>query len=226
MSIRSIDKHSLAQIKNFEGLRLTAYRDVGGVLTIGYGHTAGVTEGETITSTQAENLLLNDLVEYEKCVDDEVKVPLTDNQFGALVSFCYNVGVPSFKRSTLLKRLNAGKFQDVPQEMMRWVYIKRRKNMGLYHRRLHECSMWLGNYCRNCDIEVLGTPKPETHFSTFLGKLQLGTALTSIAYAASTAADSISVYANSFATVQKLFISLIVISTIASFLLSVFKNKK
>ena len=99
------------KLKQWEGLRLTAYKDSGGVLTIGYGHTGpDVKAGMTITEAQAEMLLMRDLSRFEQSVERSVKVPLTDNQFGALVSFAYNVGTEAFERSTLLKKLNEGDY--------------------------------------------------------------------------------------------------------------------
>ncbi len=94
--------------KQWEGLRLNAYKDAIGVWTIGYGHTnsAGkpfIYEGMTITEKQAEELLCQDLRQFENVVERAVTVSLTDEQFAALVSFCYNVGTGAFCNSTLLK---------------------------------------------------------------------------------------------------------------------------
>ena len=109
----NINKEGLDLIKSFEGCRLVAYDDlqpsktitsvsqVKGTLTIGYGHTAGVTVGQVITQTQAENMLKSDMKKYEKYVTDNVKLELNENQFSALVSFCYNCGVGNLK--TLVK---------------------------------------------------------------------------------------------------------------------------
>ena len=109
----NINKEGLDLIKSFEGCRLVAYDDlqpnktntsmsqVKGTLTIGYGHTAGVTVGQVISQAQAENMLKSDLKKYEKYVTDNVKIPLNENQFSALVSFCYNCGVGNLR--TLVK---------------------------------------------------------------------------------------------------------------------------
>lgn len=96
-----INKEGLDLIKSFEGLRLTAYKCPAGVWTVGYGHTAGVYEGMVINQDQAENMLKSDLKKYEKYVTDNVKLELTENQFSALVSFCYNCGVGNLR--TLVK---------------------------------------------------------------------------------------------------------------------------
>src|SRR5690348_16684215 len=103
-----LNQKSIDLIKGFEGLVLTAYKDAVGVLTIGYGHTsmAGapkVTPGMKITKQEAEDILRNDLKKYEGYVQELVKVNLSENQYGALVSFVYNVGKGNLASSTLLK---------------------------------------------------------------------------------------------------------------------------
>lgn len=109
----NINKEGLELIKSFEGCKLVAYDDLQpnktitslsqlkGTLTIGYGHTAGVTVGQVITKEQAENMLKSDLKKYEKYVTDNVKLELNENQFSALVSFTYNCGVGNLR--TLVK---------------------------------------------------------------------------------------------------------------------------
>src|SRR5690349_140019 len=118
---RSINNAGLELIKSFEGLRLQAYRDTGGVLTIGYGHTAGVKGGDRITEAQATKFLLADLAEAEDAVSKFITVPLNDNQFAALVSFTFNVGREALRRSTLRKKLNAGDYAAVPGQLVLWV---------------------------------------------------------------------------------------------------------
>lgn len=117
-----INNEGLQLIKSFEGLRLMAYDDlqphetitsmsqVKGTLTIGYGHTAGVKVGQVITTEQAENMLKSDLKKYEKYVTDTVKIPLNENQFSALVSFCYNCGVGNLR--TLVRNRTAEKIAN------------------------------------------------------------------------------------------------------------------
>ena len=96
-------------IKKFEGLRLTAYQDMVGVWAIGYGHTGpDVKPGLTITQQQADQLLINDLVRFNNGVNALVTVKLNQNQFDALVSFSYNLGLGSLQNSTLLRLLNQG----------------------------------------------------------------------------------------------------------------------
>ena len=116
-------QRGLDLIKEFEGLYLQAYRCPAGVLTIGYGHTsvAGepkVVAGMKITKQEAEDILRRDLAAVEADVGRLVKVPLTQNQFDALVSFQFNTG--GLGRSSALKRLNAGNYADVPAALLLW----------------------------------------------------------------------------------------------------------
>lgn len=140
---RRINHDTLEKLKQWEGLRLEAYRDIGGVWTIGYGHTGpDVHEGLVITAKRAELLLLADLERFERAVDQGVTVPLTDNQFGALVSFAFNVGVSAFLGSTLRKRLNAGDYEAVPGQLVRWNKVGKKVSKGLTARRAAEAGLW------------------------------------------------------------------------------------
>lgn len=149
---RKIDSTGLAHIKQWEGLRTTAYKDVAGIWTIGYGHTAAAgkpapKQGLKVTEKQAEEILAQDLNQYEKAVDAGVNVTLSDNQFSALVSFTYNVGIGAFRKSTLLKKLNKGDYDAVPTEMMKWVNAGGKRVQGLVNRRAAEAGLWVkGNY--------------------------------------------------------------------------------
>ena len=120
INMTKINKRGLNLIKEFEGLQTNAYRDAADVLTIGYGHTKGVKEGDSITEQFAEIMLDKELREYEGYVDQMVNVPLDENQHAALVSFVYNLGPTNFANSTLLKRLNEGRYEDVPEQIKRW----------------------------------------------------------------------------------------------------------
>lgn len=140
-------KAGLGLIKSFEGLFLTAYRCPAGVLTIGYGHTSAeaptVYPGMKITEQQADEILINDLtLVYEPAVRKLVKVPLTQNQFDVLVSFAFNCGVEALKKSTLLRKLNAGDYAAVPAELMRWTKANGKELKGLVRRRRAEAAMW------------------------------------------------------------------------------------
>jgi len=113
-------------IKSFEGLRLAAYRDVAGVWTIGYGSThyhdgRTVKPGDKLSSeVQASAIFVNTLGQYEAAVNNYVKVPLTQDQFDALVSFTYNEGTYALKESTLLKKLNARDYDSAANQLLIW----------------------------------------------------------------------------------------------------------
>ena len=155
---RQISPHGLAKLKQWEGLKTKAYKDAGGVWTIGYGHTATAGEpkpraGMVITAAEAESILLKDLTQYEAAVENNVKVKLNGNQFAALVSFAFNVGIGAFKNSALLKKLNKGNFDAVPSELMKWVHTGKTKNQGLVNRRRAEGYLWMeGAFVTSKDI--------------------------------------------------------------------------
>ena len=162
---RQISPHGLAKLKQWEGLKTKAYKDSGGVWTIGYGHTATAGEpkpraGMVITAAEAESILLKDLTQYEAAVESLVKVELNDNQFAALVSFAFNVGIGAFKNSTLLKKLNQGNFNAVPTELMKWTKAGGKKIQGLVNRRRAEGYLWMeGAFVTSKD--VVPEPKKE-----------------------------------------------------------------
>lgn len=118
-----ISPKGLALIKGFEGLELTAYICPAGVLTVGYGSTGPhVHEGMAITEAEAEALLLKDLVRFEKAVNRQVWVPMTQGAYDALVSFAFNCGEGALAESTLLRRLNTGEDPNTvaKTELPRW----------------------------------------------------------------------------------------------------------
>lgn len=141
----SLSQAGLDMIKGFEGLRLTAYQDSAGVWTIGYGHTGpDVRPGMTITQARAEQLLRQDVARFEQAVRDAVRVPLTQNQFDALVSFSFNVGAGAFRGSTLLSKLNAGDYAGAQAEFGRWVHAGGQRLEGLVRRRTAEAELFGG----------------------------------------------------------------------------------
>lgn len=139
-----------ALIERWEGKFLKAYHgaaDRPGLLTIGYGHTdaAGppkVTAGMTITEQEADQILANDLAKVERNVSNMVKVPLNQNQFDVLVSFVFNLGEGNLKSSSLLKKLNAGKYDEVPAEIVKWNKANGKFVQGLANRRADEVKLW------------------------------------------------------------------------------------
>lgn len=135
----------IALIKEFEGLRLKAYKCPGGVWTIGYGHTAGVRPGMVISERQAEDFLKDDLIAFEEYLNG-LGLTLNQNQFDALVSLIYNIGIGNFQKSTLLRkaRLNPND-NSIMDEFLKWVYSKGRVLPGLQRRRLREMKLYFLN---------------------------------------------------------------------------------
>ena len=129
-------------IKTFEGCRTTAYRCSAGVWTIGYGHTTDVKEGMTITQHQCDVMLEVDIEQYENYVNNYVVVSLTQNQFDALVSWVYNLGPTNFRKSTMLKVLNDGNYDEVPYQMKRWNKAGGKVLKGLVIRREAEAELF------------------------------------------------------------------------------------
>jgi len=150
----SVNQATLNLIETFEGLRLEAYQDSVGIWTIGYGHASFVQEGDTCTKEQAEEYLKVDLQHAEEAVQGAMTVDLTDNQYGALVSFCYNVGpgVPGRKdglvhlasggQSHLLIYCNQNEFVVAAEEFPKWARAGGQIIQGLMNRRLAEQALF------------------------------------------------------------------------------------
>lgn len=134
----------LELIKTFEGLELNAYKCAAGVWTIGYGHTKSVQEGMVISEDTANDMLMEELVEYENYVNTLVTVPLSQNQFDALVSWVYNLGSSNFQASTMLKVINANDMVNVPAQIMRWNKAGGKVLEGLTRRRQAEADLFSG----------------------------------------------------------------------------------
>ena len=139
-----ISERGLALIKEFEGLYLKAYRCPAGVPTIGYGHTAGVAMGQTITEQQADEYLRRDVRQFERAVERLVKVPLTQGKFDALVSFAFNLGAGALQSSTLLRLLNSGDYAGAAAQFGRWTKAGGRVLPGLVRRREAERRLFEG----------------------------------------------------------------------------------
>ena len=144
-----ISAEGLALIKKFEGCELEAYQDAVGVWTIGYGHIKGVKEGMTITKQQAEEMLLEELVEYENYVLEAVNHQLDQCMFDALVSWTYNLGPSNLNASTMLKVLNAGDYDGVPEQIKRWNKAGGKVLQGLVRRREAEALLFEGKDWEN-----------------------------------------------------------------------------
>ena len=130
-------------IKESEGLRLEAYLPTpNDVYTIGYGHTKTAEKGMVITLAGAEALLLHDLAWVETAIDTYVQVPLNQNQYDALASFIYNIGGTAFRKSTLLKLLNASDYDGAANQFPRWNKQKGKVLNGLTTRRQKEKTLF------------------------------------------------------------------------------------
>ncbi|PHV09711.1 lysozyme [Chitinimonas sp. BJB300] len=139
-----INAQGINLIKQFEGLRLSAYQDSVGIWTIGYGHTGDeVHAGMVITAAQAAQLLLQDLSHFETGVSELVSVPLNSNQFSALVSFSYNVGLEDLGASTLLRLLNEQNYVGAAQQFPCWDHAGNQVLPGLLRRRMAEQALFL-----------------------------------------------------------------------------------
>ena len=133
-------------VKRFEGLRLEAYRCPAGVLTIGYGHTgADVRTGMVITPGEADRLLDKDLARFETGVEAMLLgAPTTSDEFSAMVSLAFNIGLGNFATSTLLKRHKAGNKVGAANSFLSWIYAKKVKLAGLMRRREAEKELYEG----------------------------------------------------------------------------------
>lgn len=157
--------NGINKLAEFEDNILTVYPDEGGKPTIGIGHLLTKSElasgkiiingvpikySDGITNEQSEDLLIQDLNDYETCVNNYVDVKLTQPQYDALVIFCYNVGEGAFEGSTLLKLLNEEHYEEVPTQMRRWNKVTKDGvlvvSQGLINRREKEILIWESQY--------------------------------------------------------------------------------
>ena len=141
---RHISQTGIDLIKQYEGCKLKAYQDSAKIWTIGFGTTKGITRGMVITPEEAEDLFRGDLIFSEDCIKRLVKVELTQNEFDALVSWTYNLGCGSLRRSTMLKHINRQEHKMlVTLEMKKWNKAKGRVLKGLTRRREAEAKLFL-----------------------------------------------------------------------------------
>jgi lysozyme len=129
-------------IKKYEGCRLKAYKCPAGVWTIGFGHTGNVIEGQVITQAQADALFDKDVQKFVDGVNKLVKVEINQNQFDALVSFAYNLGIGALKKSTLLQYVNKKQFDKAANEFDRWNKADGKVLKGLVNRRNSEEALF------------------------------------------------------------------------------------
>lgn len=148
-----------ALLTQWEDKRALSYRDSGGKLTIGVGHLLTKSERASgkiliagryvkysggLSDTLIDKLLSADLRARETVIGDSVEVELNQDQYDALVSFVFNVGRSAFKTSKLLRLLNAGDYESVPDQLRRWKYDDGKVNQGLVNRRENEVKLWEG----------------------------------------------------------------------------------
>lgn len=166
--MRPVAPAGIQLLKHFEGFRARAYRDAVGVWTIGYGHTAAAgaprpKDGDQITEAEAQAILTRDLADFARDVEDLTPhVFLNDNQFAAMVSFAYNVGIGNFQRSSVLDAIQRNDFDAVPRRLALWVKAGGRTLPGLVKRRAAEALLFQRDY-RNMRLFEQGIPLPTEH---------------------------------------------------------------
>ena len=133
-----ISKNGLDLIKQFESLQLKAYKCSANVWTIGYGHTKNVKEGDRISQDQANCFLMQDLYSVERAIVRLVKVKINQNQFDALCSLIFNIGISAFNKSTLLAKLNKDDYVGAAEQFRRWNKVNNVVMAGLVRRRQAE----------------------------------------------------------------------------------------
>lgn len=148
-----LSKEGELLIKKFESFSSTAYKDIAGIWTIGWGHTYGVGERTPRCSdAQAKEWFDDDIKKCESAILEKVKIILTQSELDALCSFIFNVGVSRFSTSTLLRKLNSGDIQGAGRELDRWVFVKdpltqlSLVSKGLAERRLLEKHLFLRDF--------------------------------------------------------------------------------
>lgn len=147
MKKMTASKACISLIKEFEGCRLTAYKPVPTekYYTIGYGHYgADVTKGMTITEKQAEELFAKDVKPIESILN-EMRINFRQEQFDALVSWIYNLGISKFANSTMICRIGDDcSDMEITDQMVKWVNAGGKPLLGLKRRRVAEANMWHG----------------------------------------------------------------------------------
>lgn len=138
-----INAAGIRLVKDFEGCRTEAYQDIVGVWTIGYGHTEGVKEGDTITLNKAHSLLVEELESYAEDVRAYCTNQPNDNELAAMTSLAYNVGITGFRKSTVLKCHNKGDKDAAARAFAMWNKAGGKVVKGLSRRRAAEAALYL-----------------------------------------------------------------------------------
>lgn len=154
-----ISSRGLGLLTQWEGFKTYIYKDTAGYNTIGVGHLLTKQEeslgyivlpdrkiflNKELSKKDVIDLLQNDLPKYESTVSAVITVPLNQDQFDALVSFCFNIGITAFKNSTLVKVLNSKKYDLVKTELKKWTKSGGKVTQGLINRRANEIKLWEG----------------------------------------------------------------------------------
>lgn len=144
MKKMTTSKLGLQLIKDFEGLRLDAYKCPAGVWTIGYGHTKGVKQGMVIDQSKADDYLVEDIAPIERELNG-LGVNFRQEQFDALVSWIFNLGTGNFYNSTMKRYILADcTDEQITDQMIKWVNAAGKPLVGLKRRRIAEANMFLG----------------------------------------------------------------------------------
>lgn len=151
--MKYINQAGLDLITRYEELRLHRYHDVGGVPTIGWGHTGGELP-EEITEEQAYQYLRDDLSDACQAVETLVQVPINENQYAALVSLVFNIGRTAFANSTLLRQLNAGEYEKASGQFEMWRMAGGERSEGLVRRRAAEQQLFRMGPTTSVDVSI------------------------------------------------------------------------
>ena len=144
MKKMTTSRKGLQLIKDFEGLRLGSYKCPAGVWTIGYGHTKGVKQGQVIDQMRADDMLIEDIAPIERHLN-KMGINFRQEQFDALVSWIFNLGLGNFQSSTLSKKIVAGApDEEITDQIVKWVNAGGKSLLGLKKRRVAEANLWLG----------------------------------------------------------------------------------
>lgn len=156
MELMKISQDGVDLIKKYEGCKLTAYQDSVNVWTIGWGNTSHAKAGMVITQQMAEQFLKEDLEHVEKQIN-AMKINFKQNQFDALCSFVFNLGIGNFNKSTLKKYI-LGNLNDelIAEQFTKWFNAGGKPLLGLKYRRRDEANMWLGRevYYVDCSLNI------------------------------------------------------------------------
>ena len=141
----NINNAGIALIKKFEGLALRTYLCPAGKLTIGFGHVGpDVHPGQEINEREAEQLLKGDLLRFEHGVEEFLDgVPASFNEFSAMVCLAYNIGLGNFRKSSVLRYHKAGKKTLAANAFLLWVFVNKRRTLGLVRRRTAERALYV-----------------------------------------------------------------------------------